>query len=55
MGSRKTDSILLVDDEESVLKILRRFFKKNGFQKVVSALNGDQAVKILEIEKSKGR
>ncbi|MFO7884241.1 MAG: flagellar assembly protein A [Desulfobacteraceae bacterium] len=48
MGSRKTDSILLVDDEESVLKILRRFFKKNGFQKVVSALNGDQAVKILE-------
>ncbi|MFO7884826.1 MAG: flagellar assembly protein A [Desulfobacteraceae bacterium] len=48
MGYRKMNSILLVDDEESVLKILRRFFKKNGFQKVVSALNGEQAVKILE-------
>jgi uncharacterized protein (DUF342 family)/YesN/AraC family two-component response regulator len=41
-------SILLVDDEESILKNLRRLLKRQGLTKVVTALNGEQGIKLLE-------
>ena len=43
--------ILVVDDDESVINILRRLFKKNGFQNIMSALNPLQALHIMETAK----
>ena len=48
MTQRTDVGILLVDDDESVINILRRLLKKNGFQNIMSALNPAQALHIME-------
>jgi uncharacterized protein (DUF342 family)/FixJ family two-component response regulator len=40
--------ILVADDEESVLISLRRLLKSNGFSKISSALNAEQALRFIE-------
>lgn len=40
--------ILLVDDEENILTILRRLLKKEGFQEVITALNAAQAIQFIQ-------
>lgn len=45
--------VLIVDDEEPIVKNLRRILKRKGFTKIVSALNGEQAVKLLENAENK--
>ncbi|MCF6249429.1 MAG: response regulator, partial [Desulfobacula sp.] len=40
--------ILVVDDDEPIIKNMRRILRRKGFTKLVSALNGEQAVKLLE-------
>jgi hypothetical protein len=47
--SRKDDfGILVVDDEEMIVKSLRRTLRREGFDKVVSALSAEQGIKLLE-------
>ena len=41
-------SILVVDDDEPIVKNMRRVLRRKGFTKVVSALNGEQGIKLLE-------
>ena len=41
-------AILVVDDDEPIVKNMRRVLRRKGFTKVVSALNGEQAIKLLE-------
>ncbi len=40
--------ILVVDDDEPIVKNMRRVLRRRGFTKLVSALNGEQAIKLLE-------
>ena len=40
--------ILVVDDEEVILNVLRRLLRKQGFQTVVTALNGSQALRFIQ-------
>ncbi len=40
--------ILVVDDDEPIVKNMRRVLRRKGFTKVVSALNGEQGIKLLE-------
>lgn len=40
--------ILVVDDDEPIVKNMRRVLRRKGFTKVVSALNGEQGTKLLE-------
>ncbi len=40
--------ILVVDDDEPIVKNMRRVLRRKGFTKMVTALNGDQAIKLLE-------
>ncbi len=40
--------ILVVDDDESIVKNMRRVLKRKGFTKLTSALNGEQGIKLLE-------
>lgn len=40
--------ILLVDDDESVLILLRRLLKSKGFSTIVSALNTIQAIRLIK-------
>ena len=40
--------ILVVDDDEPIVKNMRRILKRKGFTKVISALNGEQGIKLLE-------
>lgn len=42
--------ILVVDDEESIRTVLRRFLEKKGYQ-VKTASNGIEALKVIESEK----
>ncbi|MGM0642283.1 MAG: flagellar assembly protein A [Thermodesulfobacteriota bacterium] len=47
--TRKTENrILVVDDDESVINILRRLLKKRGFSNIMSALDAEQALHIME-------
>jgi len=40
--------ILVVDDDEPIVKNMRRVLRRKGFNKLISALNGEQAIKLLE-------
>jgi two-component system KDP operon response regulator KdpE len=42
--------IMLVDDEPSILKVLSIKLRVSGYQ-VISALNGDEALKLIKSEK----
>jgi putative nucleotidyltransferase with HDIG domain len=50
MEIKREETILLVDDEESILDITSEFFELKGYQ-VFTAENGIEAIKILEKEK----
>ncbi|MFO7749071.1 MAG: flagellar assembly protein A [Desulfobacteraceae bacterium] len=52
MTDSKVHKVLVVDDEEPVLKMLRRVLKRSGFPGVISALNGEQALKLLKQHKN---
>ncbi|MBA3013293.1 MAG: DUF342 domain-containing protein, partial [Desulfobacula sp.] len=41
-------AILVVDDDEPIVKNMRRVLKRKGFDKVISALNAEQGIKLLE-------
>ena len=45
-------AILVVDDDEPIVKNIRRVLKRKGFTKIVSALNGEQGLKLLESAKT---
>lgn len=49
MSDAKFESILFVDDEESILNVSREYFTRKGYQ-VLTAANGHEAIKILENE-----
>ena len=40
--------ILVVDDDEPIVKNMRRVLRRKGFTKLTSALNGEQGIKLLE-------
>ncbi len=40
--------ILVVDDDEPIVKNMRRVLRRKGFTKVISALSGEQGIKLLE-------
>lgn len=44
--------ILVVDDDEPIVKNMRRVLRRKGFTKVISALNGEQGLKLLETSTS---
>ncbi|MCK5310498.1 MAG: response regulator, partial [Desulfobacteraceae bacterium] len=48
MGDIKEYAILVVDDDEPIVKNMRRVLRRKGFNKVVSALNAEQAIGLLE-------
>ncbi len=48
MTDIKTKKILVVDDDESTVTILRRLLKKSGFTSIFSALDAMQALHIVE-------
>jgi len=43
-----TKGILIVDDEELIVKSLRRILRREGFDTVISALSAEQGIKLLE-------
>jgi len=47
MALKRNHTILLVDDEQSIINALKRLFRKEGYQ-ILTALNGLQGVKVLE-------
>jgi uncharacterized protein (DUF342 family)/ActR/RegA family two-component response regulator len=48
MADNREYSILVVDDDEPIVKSMRRVLKRKGFTSIVSALNGEQGLKLLE-------
>jgi len=48
MSGSSEYSILVVDDDEPIVKNMRRVLRRKGFTKVISALNGEQGIKLLE-------
>jgi len=50
MDEQKKETILFVDDEESILSVVTEFFKRRGY-KIHTASNGAEAMKIIENEK----
>jgi putative nucleotidyltransferase with HDIG domain len=50
MDDRKKETILFVDDEESILKVVAEFFKRQGYQ-ILTAGNGVEAMRVIENEK----
>lgn len=50
MTPKKTASLLLVDDDPSLLRLLGMRLNSEGFQ-VETALNGQEALRILERDK----
>ncbi len=48
MPDNQKPGILVVDDEEIILNVLRRLLGRQGFQTVVTALNGSQALKFIQ-------
>jgi uncharacterized protein (DUF342 family)/ActR/RegA family two-component response regulator len=48
MGDISDYAILVVDDDEPIVKNMRRVLKRKGFNKVISALNAEQAIGLLE-------
>jgi putative nucleotidyltransferase with HDIG domain len=49
MSDAKYETILFVDDEESILNVSREYFKRRGYQ-VMTASSGHEAIKIIETE-----
>lgn len=49
MSDTEFETILFVDDEESILNVSSEYFKRKGYQ-VLTAPNGHEAVKIIENE-----
>ncbi len=49
MDDRKKETILFVDDEESILDVARQYFERKGYQ-TLTASNGVEALKIFENE-----
>ncbi len=47
-----TETILLVEDEELLLEIIKSVFKRKGYT-VIEALNGDEAIEVFSRERSK--
>jgi len=50
MDNQKKETILFVDDEESILNVAGEYFRRQGYQ-THAARNGLEALKILENEK----
>jgi len=50
MDDQKKETILFVDDEESILNVVTEFFKRQGYR-IFTAGNGAAAMKIIENEK----
>ena len=50
MNDQKKETILFVDDEESILNVVSEFFKRQGYN-ILTAANGAEAMKIIEKEK----
>lgn len=48
MADNSEYGILVVDDDEPIVKNMRRVLRRKGFTKVVSALNAEQGIKLLE-------
>ena len=48
MSETQEYGILVVDDDEPIVKNMRRVLKRQGFNKVISALNAEQGIKLLE-------
>ncbi len=48
MADNSEYGILVVDDDEPIVKNMRRVLRRKGFTKVISALNGEQGIKLLE-------
>ncbi|MBU2627062.1 MAG: DUF342 domain-containing protein, partial [Proteobacteria bacterium] len=48
MSDNSEYGILVVDDDEPIVKNMRRVLRRKGFTKLVSALNGEQGIKLLE-------
>lgn len=42
------ESILLIDDEIGLLEMLQLVLEKEGFQDIQKAVNGREAIKIIE-------
>jgi putative nucleotidyltransferase with HDIG domain len=49
MDDRKTETILFVDDEESILNVASQYFRRQGYQ-TLTASNGAEALEILKEE-----
>jgi len=52
MSDNSEYGILVVDDDEPIVKNMRRVLRRKGFTKVTSALNGEQGIKLLETARS---
>ena len=50
MDERKKETILFVDDEESILNVVTEYFKRRGYR-ILAAVNGAEAMRIIENEK----
>jgi putative nucleotidyltransferase with HDIG domain len=50
MDDQKKETILFVDDEESILNVVSEFFRRQGYH-ILTAVNGAEAMKIIENEK----
>jgi putative nucleotidyltransferase with HDIG domain len=50
MHGQQKETILFVDDEESILNVVSEFFKRQGYQ-ILTAINGAEAMKIIGNEK----
>ncbi|MGD9139689.1 MAG: response regulator, partial [Desulfobacterales bacterium] len=50
MDEQKKETILFVDDEESILDVARQYFERKGYQ-TFTACNGVEALKIFDNEK----
>jgi len=48
MPNTEEYAILVVDDDEPIVKNMRRVLKRKGFDKVISALSAEQGIKLLE-------
>lgn len=48
MSETQEYGILVVDDDEPIVKNMRRVLKRQGFDRVISALNAEQGIKLLE-------
>jgi uncharacterized protein (DUF342 family)/response regulator RpfG family c-di-GMP phosphodiesterase len=48
MSDNSDYGILVVDDDEPIIKNMRRVLRRKGFTKLISALNGEQGIKLLE-------